>query len=243
MWHPGIHSNMNFPAPVAVLGFLAAVAGLGLSVLAALVLFLHKTRWMRWLGAIVGAGAVVYFALLFGFSLGSREVTLAPGEEKYFCEIDCHLAYSLRASREDVQSGQRRLHATLRTRFDETTISSHRPKDMPLTPNPRQVVLVDGQGRSFTPATTVGIPLTRALIPGESYETELTFHLPADAAQLRLLITSPGWEEHLLIGGENSLGRKKTYLAVPGADGLATPLPNTTRSERDRLVHSFNRQS
>jgi hypothetical protein len=176
---------------------------------------LHKTNWTRRLGALVGAGAFIYFALLSGFSLASREATLAPGDEKYFCEIDCHLAYSVRASHEDVQNGQRQLHVTLRTRFDETTISARRPKDAPLTPNPRQVLLTDGQGRSFAPANTAGIPLTRALIPGESYETELVFHLPADAAQLRLLITSSGWEQHLLIGDENSFGHKKTLLAMP----------------------------
>ena len=151
MWHSGIHSNMNFPTPVAVLGFLAAIAGSVFSVLTLLVLLsLHKTKWARWIGALVGAGAVVYFGLLFGFSLGSREVTLAPGEEKYFCEIDCHLAYSVRASREGLQNGQRVLHVALRTRFDETTTSPTRPKNAPLTPNPREVVLVDGQGRTLS---------------------------------------------------------------------------------------------
>jgi hypothetical protein len=216
MWHPGIHSNMNFPAPVAVLGLLAAVGGLALSLLTLIVfLSLRKTKWARRIGALVGASAAVYFGLLFGFSLGSREVTLAPGEEKYFCEIDCHLAYSVRASREELQSGRRQLHVTLRTRFDETTTAPWRPKDSPLTPNARQVLLLDGQGRSYAPAAMTGAPITRALLPAQSYETEVVFHLPADAAQLRLLLTSPGWEEHLLIGGENSLGHKKTYLALP----------------------------
>jgi hypothetical protein len=143
MWHAGIHSNMNFPAPVAVLGFLAAVAGLGLSAVAAAVFtLLHKTRWTRRLGALVAAGATVYFGLLLGFSFGSQEVTLPPGEEKYFCEIDCHLAYSVRASREELHDGQRLLHVTLRTRFDENTTAPWRPKDAPLTPNARQVRLV-----------------------------------------------------------------------------------------------------
>ena len=32
MWDPGEFSNMNFPAPVAVLGFLGGLAGLGLSI-------------------------------------------------------------------------------------------------------------------------------------------------------------------------------------------------------------------
>jgi hypothetical protein len=210
-----MHSNMNFLAPVAVLGFLAGMGGLAVSILALLVLaVMRNTKWVRRIVAVVGIGAIVYFGLLFGFSEGSREATLAPGQEKYFCEIDCHLSYSVRAGREEVQSGLRQVHVTLRTRFDETTISAQRPKDFPLTPNPREVLLIDGQDRTFTPDAATGIPLTRALIPGESYETELTFRLPADAKQLRLLITSPGWEEHLLIGDENSFGHKKTYLAI-----------------------------
>lgn len=146
----GIVSNMNFPAPVAVLGFLAAVAGVVLSTLAALtLLFVGKARWALRVGALVGAGAVVYIALLLGMSLASREVTLAPGQEKYFCEIDCHLAYSVVATREELESGQRQLHVTLRTRFDENTISPQRPKDAPLAPNPRHVLLLDSRGRSF----------------------------------------------------------------------------------------------
>ena len=217
--HPPEFRNMNFPAPVAVLGFLAGIAGLALSSLAALTfLFIGKAQWTRWLAALVGAGAIVYFGLLFGFSLASHEATLTPGQEKYFCEIDCHLAYSVVASAEDLQ---RQLHVTLRTRFDPATTSPQRPKDVPLTPNPRQVLLIDDQGRSFAPAATAGIPLTRSLIPGESYETELTFLLPANASQPRLLITSPGWEERLLIGDENSFGHKKTFLVVPGNQMLS----------------------
>ena len=216
MWQAGIHSNMNFPAPVAVLGFLAAVAGLGLSVLALFVLLMmHRVKWMRWIAAIAGAGAVVYFSLLFGFSLASREVTLAAGEEKYFCEVDCHLAYSVQASREEIQSGQRALRVTLQTRFDETTISPQRPKDAPLAPNARQVRIIDDRGRSYAPDTISGTPLTSVLIPAQSYETELSFRLPADAQELRLLIFSPSWDANLLIGEENSLAHKKTYLALP----------------------------
>jgi hypothetical protein len=222
MWHPGIVSNMNFPAPVAVLGFLAAIGGLVLSTLGALtLLFLRKVKATRWLGALVGVGAFVYFGLLFAMSLVSREATLAPGQEKYFCEIDCHLAYSVRATREDIQSGQRQLHVALRTRFDENTTSTQRLKDALLTPNDREIALLDGQGRKFAPAATAGVPLTRSLIPGESYDTELTFHLPVEASQFRLLITSAGWEGHLLIGAENSIGHKKTYLAVQTAESLS----------------------
>src|SRR5882672_12409349 len=164
MWHPGIASNMNFPAPVAVLGFLAAIAGLVLGAVTVLtLLFLRKAKLTRWLGALVGIGAFVYFGLLFAMSLASREATIPPGQEKYFCEIDCHLAYSVRNSREDVQNGQRQLRVTLRTRFDETTISPHRPKDAPLTPNPRTVALLDAHGSRWPPTASSGILLTTPL--------------------------------------------------------------------------------
>ena len=218
MWNPGEFSNMNFPAPVAVLGFLGGLAGLGLSILAALTfLFVRKAQWARGVAALVGAGAVVYFGLLAGMSLASHEVTLTRGQEKYFCEIDCHLAYSIVSSGVELGDGQRQVRVTVRTRFDESTISPQRPKDAPITPNPRQVLMVDSQGRNFRPFATAGTPLTHELIPGQSYETEFVFRLPADADHPRLLITSPGWEEHLLIGDENSFGHKKTYLAVPVA--------------------------
>ncbi len=218
MWHTGIHSNMNFPAPVAVMGFLAAVAGLGLSALAAVVFtLLHKMRWTRRVGALVATCAIVYFGLLFGFSLASRDVTLAPGEEKYFCELDCHLAYSVRGTHDELKPGGRELHVTLRTRFDETTTAPWRPRNAPLTPIARQVRLIDSQERSYSPETVGGTPLTRPLVPAQSYDTELIFRLPADASGIRLLVTTSGWDERLLIGEENSLGHKKTYLAVPFA--------------------------
>jgi hypothetical protein len=218
MWHPGFQSNMNFPAPVAVLGFLAAVAGLGLSALLTIVFaLLHKMKWARWVGALGGAGTVVYLGLLIGFSLASREVTLAPGEEKYFCEIDCHLAYSVSATHEELRRGERELHVSLRTRFDETTTAPWRPKNAPLTPNERRVLLTDSRGRSYFPEIVSGTPLSRPLIPAQSYDTELIFRLPADASGVRLLVTTSGWDERLLIGEENSLGHKKTYLAVPFA--------------------------
>ena len=234
MWHLGMHSNMNFPAPIAAFAFLAGIAGLFLGVVAmAFLALFRKTQWLRRIGGLVGLGATVYFGLLFGLSLASREVTVAPGDEKYFCEIDCHLAYSVRSTTEESNNGERRLKLTLRTRFDETTISAHRPKEAPLYPSPREVVLVDDQQRRFTPESTSGTPLRQTLIPGDSYETQLVFHIPADAKNLRLLLTTtPGWQDHLVIGDENSFGHKKTFLAIPasGAPASASVMPEFSSS-------------
>jgi hypothetical protein len=210
-----MNSNMNFPAPVAVLGFLAAAGGLLLSVVALLLLAaVGKAAHARSIAYVIGTCALVYFGLLFAFAAGSREVTLAAGQEKYFCEIDCHLAYSVQSVRENLGTDARQWTVTIRTRFDEMTISPRRPKDAPLMPNPRTVELIDSRGRSYSPVATTGTPLSQSLVPGESYDTEMTFQLPLDTKDPRLLITTPGWEQHLLIGDENSFGHKKTFLGL-----------------------------
>ena len=213
MWSAHIASNMNFPAPVAVLGFVAASGGLFVALASAVIFwFVRKPGFARAAVVLVAGGAAFYFALLLGFSAGSHETILARGQEKYFCEIDCHLAYSV----VDVQA-QANGHfvITLRTRFDESTTSPGRSKDAPLTPSPREVRLVDTAGREYAPASTAGTPLSRPLKPAESYITQLGFNLPKDDTGLRLLInTTPGWPDHVVIGDENSWLHKKTYFAL-----------------------------
>ena len=176
-----------------------------------------------------------YFAVLLAFSLLSREMILSPGEEKYFCEIDCHLAYSVTSAKsvgspaEDAKTAEKFLLVSVRTRFDEKTISPRRG-NMPLAPNPwRRVTLVDDQGREYTvsasgqealeTARSSGTPLDAALRPGEAYETKFVFNVPREAKNLRLLVASPTrpeWLAHFLIGEEASFLHKKVLLAIPG---------------------------
>ncbi|HEY1262399.1 MAG TPA: hypothetical protein VGF06_02685 [Terriglobales bacterium] len=215
MWTSSIASNMNFPAPVAVLGFLAACGGLALSLLAIITaLFVKRPRIAKILGQLVLAGAVVYFGLLLALSLFSHERTLARGQEKYFCEIDCHLAYSIQGVHSEPAGKSVRYLVILRTRFDENTISSRRPKDAPLEPNPRTLRLGDDRGRKFALIAASGTPLTASLIPGQSYTTQLQFDVPTDAGSLRLLITSRDWPQYLLIGDELSPLHAKTWLEL-----------------------------
>ena len=213
MLTPHIASNMNFPAPLAVLGFLGACAGLFLALASVLIFwFARKPKLARLTALVIAAGAVIYFALLFGFSAASRATTLARGQEKYFCEIDCHLAYSVVAV--TTQPDGHYL-ITLRTRFDETTTSPTRPKDATLTPSPRDVRLLDDAGREYTPVSIQGTPLLTPLKPADSYTTQLEFAVPKDATGLRLLVnTTPGWPDHVVIGDENSWLHRKTYFAL-----------------------------
>jgi hypothetical protein len=241
-------------AILSALTFLASaglVAGLlGLAALAALIGNDRLARAIgassRWLlggrgvaakaGAAAAAIATVYLLLLFGFSIASRDRTLAPGQEKYFCEIDCHLAYAVTSAEYVLAVGAAPaiaaprgefLRVALRTRFDETTISARRPKDFSLSPTPRQIYLVDEAGnrypisavgeRALEGSGQAGSPMTRALLPGESYTSNLVFEVPARIRAPRLLVLSPTfpeWFGSLLLGDENSLLHAKVYLPV-----------------------------
>jgi hypothetical protein len=193
------------------------------------------SRKISWVGAVLLAG---YAATLVGASAASHQWELGPGQEKYFCEIDCHLAYSVRSveTAKTLGAGASQKTAVgnfyvvnLRTRFDEKTISPTRG-DSPLTPSPRMVTLVDNQGNEY-PVSPEGqqalqaslgdkwIPMTQPLRPGESYSTQLVFDLPAGMQGLNLLVsspTNPGWIGHLVIGDEGSILHKKVYLRLAG---------------------------
>jgi hypothetical protein len=244
----------QFADLIGALSFLGTVAALAALVGAIAILkLLGEERLSRWgravsgwrfggrgltrkLALIAALLLVLYATALIGASAASHEWALSPGEEKYFCEIDCHLAYSVAGVDElhalGADSDQRTAKGTffivnLRTRFDQHTISSHRG-DSPLTPSPREVTLVDSQGREYsvsqdaqqTLQDSLGggwNPLTKALRPGESYVTSLVFDLPSGVSGLKLLVASPTrpeWIGRVLIGDESSILHKKVYLRL-----------------------------
>ncbi len=220
-------------APVVVLLFLGTLLLIGLSFL---VLFYGAVRRSAFF-ARLGAGTVFtvtagYLLLLSGVSFASSEEVLPPGSWKYFCEIDCHLAYSMLNAQtaaalgpemQQISAHGKFLIVRVKTWFDERTISAHRGNG-PLTPNPRKVLVVDDTGRNFAPSAEgeaafarvsgASTPLTQPLRPGESYTTDLVFDVPKDARGLRLLITEDFPATHFVIGHENSLLHKKIYLGM-----------------------------
>ena len=232
-----MHSNFNFISHAAALGFLGAAGGTLVTIaVTALALVLRKRGLARAMLAVWAAGAALYVVLLLGFSLASHEDTVARGGEKYFCEADCHLAYSVVGveTARTIGAGASQRTATgtfyvvsLRTRFDETTTSLRRPKDATLHPNPRRLVLVADDGASYAPSSEgqaaleaaggQGTPLDKPLLPGESYITRLVFDAPAGLSNPRLLLLLDDFVTHFMIGEENSFLHKKTYLRLlPG---------------------------
>jgi Domain of unknown function (DUF4352) len=230
-------------APVVVLAFLGTVLLSGLSMLVLLYAAIRRSSFFAACGAFALVAIVSGYALLLcAVSLSSTEKTLPVGGRKYFCEIDCHLAYSVANSstsqvigpelQQTVANGKFVI-VRMRIWFDEHTISAHRGNS-PLTPNRRRIVLVDDTGRNFAPSIEgeaawhrvqgPGTPITEPLRPGESYTTDLVFDVPKDARGLRLLITDDDSEARLIIGHENSFLHKKIYL------GLEAPATSNSTS-------------
>jgi hypothetical protein len=220
----------NLPAPLSMLALLAT-AGLGLAITIAAVLALASGRrpWARRLFAAGSALAASYLAALVGFALVSREVTLPRGAEKYFCEIDCHLAYSvLEVQRSPALSGPPSAQGELwlvrlRARFDASTISARRARDLPLQPNPRRLEIVDRRGGRHLPIPLAGrgLPpgppasdLMTPLRPGESYDALFLFDLPREAEAPRLLLTEAIPEARLLIDNETSYLHRRAYFSL-----------------------------
>jgi hypothetical protein len=229
-----MNTNVNLEAAVGVLAFLGTAFVMGLAVL--VIIHAIKTRKRARAGkvglaALVGLG--LYLALLLAFSFMSREKALAFGEEKHFCEIDCHLAYSVMNIRKTKTLGDSPDEATaqgifyvvtIRARFDETTISRTRGNGL-LWPNSRVVTILDEQENSYSPSTEgqlaldsspegSGTTLDTPLRPGEAYTTDLVFDLPANIKNPELLMREGEFVTHFIIGHENSFWHKKTKFRL-----------------------------
>lgn len=228
-----MYTNVNLAAPLGALallgtGFLLLTAGLtlGYSVV------MKKSRLTKVAQPTIVLLAGIYLVVLLIYSFVSSEKLLARGEEKHFCEIDCHLAYSVTDVHETklLGEGPNQLTAagmfrvlTIKTRFDETTIGRNRG-DRLLYPNSRVVSINDENGTQYFPSVvaqnlleksqTAGTAMTIPLRPGESYSTTLVFDLPVDIKSPTLLIHEGEFLTHFVIGHENSFLHKKTRFQI-----------------------------
>src|ERR1044072_103192 len=102
-----MHTNVNLAAPIGALAFLGTAIILFVTALIlGQSLIVRKTRRARviLIAMVIVVGA--YFGVLFIFSIISHDKLLARGEEKHFCELDCHLAYSIVTSVKQTTFGE-----------------------------------------------------------------------------------------------------------------------------------------
>jgi hypothetical protein len=228
-----MYTNVNLAAPVGALAFLGTGFLLFVVGLAFIYSVVRKKFWLTKLAlSTIALVAGLYLVILLIFSFASSEKVLARGEEKHFCEIDCHLAYSVTDVRETKTLGDApgQITAagvfrvvTIRTRFDENTISSTRGNGL-LYPNSRVVTVSDENGKQYFPSAeaqrvlekshAAGTAMTIPLRPGESYSTTLVYDLPVDSKSPTLLIREGEFITHLVIGHENSPLHKKTRFQI-----------------------------
>jgi hypothetical protein len=211
-----MYTNVNLAAPIGALALLGTGCLLfiaALVLLQSLVVRKRKRAGMACLAVLLIGG--FYLITMLTFSLASHDKLLARGEEKHFCELDCHLAYSVVAAQPANSSGPetRQTIVTIKTRFDETTIAPWRGNGL-LYPNRRALALVDDGGHMYGPVAQSGTPLTTPLRPGESYTTDVVFNLPANTRPLALLLNEDAWETRFVIGHENSLLHGKTKFQI-----------------------------
>jgi hypothetical protein len=213
-----MNSNMTFPAPLSAIAFLGMVAFLMLSVALGIgFAFGQKRQALRATASFALIALVGYGAMLLLFSAASQRVVLASGQEKYFCELDCHLAYSVVSAGYEADPqvpGDRRYVVELQTRFDPSTIGPHRGNGS-LTPSPRDVVIIDGSGHEYRPAEVQGKSLVTPLRPGESYRTKLVFEVQGMTGHPFLWVhTKAEAPEWMMIGNEVSPLHRKVFFQL-----------------------------
>jgi hypothetical protein len=207
-------SYMPEMAPLMFLTFLAAAVTLAVLILAAA----GAAAFRKWTLAKLAAGAAILVAALhaaglLALSIHSQDKTLALHDRKYFCEVDCHLAYSVEDVRVAPADAGNRWLVTLRTWFDRNTISAFRG-DSPLGPNPRIAWVLDEQGARYEIPAAALAPVEVPLRPGEWAETRFAVRLPAAVHRPRLFVGDPSGLERLIPGHENSPGHGRIYFAL-----------------------------
>ena len=222
-----MYRNVNLDAHLSALLFLGSAVLLIVLLVSMLVIAVWRRQWLRYSVTALAVLVVGYGVLLLAFSLFSRERILARGEEKYFCELDCHLAYSVQKVERTKQIGDAIANGeyyivTVRSRFDETTTAPWRPRDAEITPDPLSFSLVDGHGDAVPRSATGQAAWNRfhgatpnlfqPLRPGESVEATLVFDAPPAMQAPRLLASFAVFPTQVLIGDESSLFHKKTYF-------------------------------
>jgi hypothetical protein len=223
-----MYTNGNFESHLAALCFLGTLGLTALLAVATVVLFLSRRAWARYTLLAIFVLLAGYGLLLGFFSWASYDRTAARGDEKFYCGMDCHIAYSVQNVQRMTSIGDLSAHGefyvvTVRSHFDERTIAPWRGNS-PLNPDPPSLTLVDAGGHSYpvSPAGQQAWDATHPqshslgdpLRPGESYETTWVFAVPADVQSVRMFAGWHGFPSYLLIGDEDSLRHGKTYFAL-----------------------------
>lgn len=213
---------------MGVLLILTTIGGLVIAAFLLVVAWLNESAWLK--KFVLGGVAVwfaFYFAMLVGFSLFSREKTLAIGEAKEYCGfyLDCHMHTAVTAVRQTKTLGD----FTANGEFYIVTVkvfSDARRATLGMLTVDAHVI--DAERKTYTRDIEAESQLPtqpdfdQKVGPVESFEKEIVFDLPNYVQNPRLDMQEGYGIDHVieavLIGDEDSILHKRNYFAlVPSA--------------------------
>lgn len=197
--HPSLLLRMV--GTLAFVGTALSLAGAGLVLVYSI--GRRDSRLARRAAAFAGTVTLIYASLLFAGPLLARRQSLPPGAELSFCGFDCHLHVSAAGA-----WSSDALDVTLRFRSDA--------KRAPEYPARLRIRAIDAGGRQYAPES----PLPPGpLEAGDTVERRLRFRVPADAGEVRLLVSWSGLD-YLVPGPGNPLVQRRASLQLATAGGL-----------------------
>lgn len=206
---------------------LMTIGGLLTALVLLVIAVATKKRWLR--NFVVGGVAVwfvFYAVMLFGFSLTSTEKVLAAGQAKEYCGfyLDCHMHTAVTNLRTTKTLGSISAKGTFY--IAKVKVFSDAKNDvinLHLIEPKARVVLASGDKieRDLAAESTLptsNIKLDQDISNSQTIEKEIVFDVPADEANLKLLITE-GYGidktiEHVLVGDEDSIFHAQTFFEL-----------------------------
>ena len=212
---------------MGVLLMLMTIGGLVVAtILLAVSLFTKKA----WLAKFTLGGVAVWFVfyavMLFGFSIFSKEKTLALNEAKEYCGfyLDCHMHTVVTGVRTAKTIGDRIATGEFYIVMVKVFSDARNPNITFRLLEPKAEV-TDGSGRTFTRNTdaesslpTTQVQLNQDIKGSQTIEKEIVFDITGPGNDLKLLITEgygiDKYIEAVLVDDEDSICHKRTYFKL-----------------------------
>lgn len=209
---------------MGVLLMLMTIGGLVVAATFFLVSLIAKKTWLT---KFVLGGLAVWFVfyglMLIGFSLTSKEKTLALKEPKAFCGfyLDCHMHTAVAGVRTAKTLGDRTANGQFY--IVKVEVSSNAVKaTLGLTDLGANVIDAAGHHHHRDREAEAQLPpqpaFEKLIGPEESFEKEIVFDLPADVQNPRLDLREGFGIDHMLetvlVGDEDSVLHKRTYFKL-----------------------------
>ena len=195
----------------------------GAAVLFAISIYTKKTWLRNFVFGGVAVWFVFYFAMLFGFSITSKEKDLALNEPKEFCGfyLDCHMHTSVTAVSKTKTIGNKTANGEFyivkvkvfsnakRATLGLVTVDTH------VVDSAGQTYYRDHDAESQLPSQP---DFEKPVSPVESFDKEIVFDLPENIENPRLDIREGYGFEHaieaVLVDDEDSIFHKRIYFKL-----------------------------